>query len=133
VKKSAIVFIHLLIIITIKNRRRPHRHLARPVSHNHRTCVSQIHRPWVRKTRQNVYGAEVDPDNLEPWVTAVAWSDGAIQELQGVLHPDNEAKDDADGIRRMKQNKSRTINEQALDIAKFFRELKRYARFDLHA
>ena len=58
---------------------------------------------------------------------------GAIQELQGVLHPDNEAKDDADGIRRMKQNKSRTINEQAMDIAKFFRELKRYARFDLHA
>ena len=87
----------------------------------------------MRKTRQNVYGAEVDPDNLEPWVTAVAWSDGAIQELQGVPHPDNEAKDDADGIRRMKQNKSRTINEQALDIAKFFRELKRYARFDLHA
>jgi hypothetical protein len=92
----------IIIIITVNNRRRQRRHFARPVSHNRRTCVSQIHRPWVRKTRQNVFGAEVDPDNLEPWVTAVAWSDGAIQELQGVLHPDNEAKDDAEGIRRMK-------------------------------
>jgi hypothetical protein len=70
--------------------------------------VPQIHRPWILKTRKQVFGDEVDPNNLEPWVTAVSWSDGAICELAGVLHSSCEIEDDKHGIIRMKQNKSRT-------------------------
>ena len=67
-----------------------------------------VHRPWVVKTRNAHFGGEFDPENIPPWLTAVSWSDGAVCELQGVLHPDEEAKDDKVGIRRMKCNKSRT-------------------------
>ena len=69
-----------------------------------------MQRPWILKTRKQYFGDEYDPNNLEPWVTAVCWSDGAICELAGVLHPTFtcEAEDDKHGIIRMKQNKSRT-------------------------
>jgi hypothetical protein len=53
-------------------------------------------------------GGEVSTARPPVWDTALAWQDGGVPELKGIILPQEEALDDAVGIVRGKHNKSRS-------------------------
>jgi hypothetical protein len=90
---------------------------------------TQIFRPWVVEMRKLATVGEPDDAN-RTWDLAASWADGGIQELKAVMLPEEEAKDDACKIIRVKHNKSRTHREAMEDLSAEFKGKKRESRSD---
>ena len=84
-------------------------------------------RPWTIAERVLATGGEPITAQTQVWNTALAWQDGGVPELKGIMLPQEEALDDAVGIVRGKHNKSRSGREQSQDAQLTHREKKRLA------
>ena len=87
-------------------------------------------RPWTIAERVLATGGEPSTPRTPVWDAALAWQDGGVPELKGIMLPQEEALDDAVGIVRGKHNKSRSGREQSQDAQPTHREKKRLAATD---